>query len=1228
MAEFESIQNILFCIAFLSLLPLKTTSNPITQAEALIRWKHTLSSSSSSMDSWSLRNLHNLCNWNGVTCNGDGMVVKIQLQDSAINGTLTEFNFSEFSNLTYLDLSDNYLTGVIPSTIANLSRIRFLDLSTNGFEGEIPLEIGRLKKLRYLDLENNSLIGPIPIEISNLQKVWYLNLGANYLTDPTPNWVDFLSMPALTFLSFYLNELENFPDFILECKKLTFLDLSTNHFNGSIPESLFTNLGKLQYLNLTDNSFSGSLSMNFYKLSELKDLRLASNQFSGPILQDLHLMPNLEVIELYGNSFDGKIPSSIGHLRNLQFLDLHSNQLNSSIPSELGFCSELSFLALAGNSLSGVLPLSLSNLTRISNLGISENNLSGEFSSSLITSWRRLTSFQVQNNRFTGEIPPEIGLLTNLTHLFLYNNSFTGPIPPEIGNLENLEFLDLSDNQISGGIPSTIGNLVKVATIQLFSNKLTGKIPPEIGNLTSLGTLDLNTNQLSGELPDTLSNLSKLTVLSLFSNRLSGRIPQELGKNNLLLTKVSFANNSFYGKLPSGLCSGFQFDLFTVNGNNFTGLIPDCIRKCTNLSRIRLDGNQLSGDISQTFGVHPNLTYINLSGNRFTGEISPQFGNLQNLTNLQMEMNRISGKIPPEIGDLPQLRVLKLAFNQLTGEIPNELGKLNNLFNLNLSNNQLSGQIPQNLDNLTHLQALDFSANNLYGSIPTSIGNCSSLSSLNLSNNRLSGEVPSELGNLSGLQYLLDLSNNSFSGKLPQNLAKLVTLQTLNLSHNNFSGEIPQAIATGMISLQSIDLSYNNLSGPIPNLGVFKQSPPESFAGNPDLCGSEKGISPCNTKSSPEKSSGSNKLLIAALIPAIILFSIATTITVFCIVFRRRSTAIDEESKSSATIPNSEFIISERDGRFTFGDIVKATGNFNDTYLIGKGGFGSVYKAKLPTGQIVAVKKLNTDSGEIPATNCRSFENEIRALTEIRHRNIIKLYGYCRGEGGMLLVYEYMEKGSLGKVLYGARAIVELDWNTRVKIVHDLAHALAYLHHDCIPPVVHRDVSLNNVLLESDMVPRLSDFGTARLLNSDTGNWTAVAGSYGYMAPELALTMRVTPKCDVFSFGVITLEIMMGRHPGELLSSLQSPRATSTTVDDPILLTDILDQRLPPPTETLGEQVVYVLNVALACTRLEPESRPSMRNVAQELSATTSAQPHLTEPLNQIRLDKLPSFAK
>jgi hypothetical protein len=387
----------------------------------------------------------------------------------------------------------------------------------------------------------------------------------------------------------------------------------------------------------------------------------------------------------------------------------------------------------------------------------------------------------------------------------------------------------------------------------------------------------------------------------------------------------------------------------------------------------------------------------------------------------------------------------------------------------------------------------------LTGNIPKEVGNCHKLLSLDVSNNNLSGEIPFELGYLTELQLLLDLSSNRLSRNIPENLGKLSKLESLNVSHNQLSGEIPSSFSC-MVSLRnsSIDFSYNNLTGHIPTSTIFKDAPAKAYVGNSGLCGDAEGLTPCS-----KKKKHSNTTLLAVLIPVCSLLVLLATVVAGLLIRSRKTKLLVEENKTILECEeNAESLIWRREGKFTFRDIVRATENFHENYCIGKGGFGSVYKAALKTGQIVAVKRFNmSDSSGILVANRKSFENEIRMLTEIRHRNIIKLCGFRAIRGCMYLVYEYMEKGSLGNVLYGVGGRVELDWGRRLKIVQGLAHAIAYLHHDCTPPIVHRDITVNNILLESDFEPRLSDFGIARLLNSNTTNWTTIAGSYGYMAP-------------------------------------------------------------------------------------------------------------------------------
>ncbi|KAM6592172.1 hypothetical protein CsatA_014777 [Cannabis sativa] len=951
-----------------------------------------------------------------------------------------------------------------------------------------------------------------------------------------------------------------------------------------------------------------------------------------PKKRRIGLLHNLEVLELYNNTFSGSIPSSIGQLKNLLTLDLRMNFLNSTIPSQLGSCTKLSYLALAANNLRGEIPLSLSNLNSLTEIGISDNKLSGPLSSELISNWTSLTSLQLQNNTLSGKIPKEIGLLKNITFIFLYQNNFTGSIPTEIGNLEQLGSLDLSGNHLTGPIPKSLWNLKNLISIQLFYNNLNGTIPPEIENLELLQTFDVNTNQLSGELPVTISSLRNLEGFSVFTNNFKGKIPKDFGKFSPNLNVISFSNNSFNGELPPHLCSGLKLETLTVNNNSFTGSLPECLRQCTNLTRVRLDQNNFTANITNAFGSHPKLESIFFDDNQFIGQISSTWEKCKNLTRLQMGRNKISGKIPSELGNMKKLQYLSLESNELSGVIPTQLGNLSLLFVLNLSNNHFNGNIPRSLSKLTRLESFDLSSNNFSGLIPTWLQDYRSLSSLNLSHNKFSGEIPQEVGNLVSLKYMLDLSSNLLSGEIPSNLVKLSSLEIFNVSNNQLSGEIPSSFSN-MVSLVSVDFSYNNLTGEIPTGKPFQNK--NAFLGNSGLCIGESGgvnnnlnLNLCSSTTNDNKSSNNNRtthILIGVLVPICALIIFASVTVIICLL-RQKNRLLDDENQSSENNKFEESLIWEKEGKFTFREIVKATEDFSEKFCIGKGGFGSVYKAVL-SSNTVAVKRLNvSDSNDVPKSYRQSFLNEIKTLTEVRHRNIIKLYGFCSRRGCMFLVYEYIQRGSLAKVLYGLES-EELVWEIRMRIVQGLAHALAYLHHDCSPPIVHRDVTLNNVLLEWDFEPKLSDFGTARLLSPDSTNWTSVQGSYGYMAPELAQTMRVTDKSDVYSFGVVALEVMMGRHPGEMLESLSSSSSTKALSNDTeVLLKDVIDQRLPPPNGKLAEAVVFMVTVALSCARTNPDRRPNMRFVAQELSAHT--QPYLAEPFGSITMNKLTGFQK
>ncbi|CAL9023438.1 unnamed protein product [Prunus brigantina] len=652
--------------------------------------------------------------------------------------------------------------------------------------------------------------------------------------------------------------------------------------------------------------------------------------------------------------------------------------------------------------------------------------------------------------------------------------------------------------------------------------------------------------------------------------------------------------NSLNSSIPSelGFCTSLTY--LTLAYNHLEGKIPPSIGQLRELGCLDLSYNFLNSSIPSELGLCTSLTYLDLSHNQLQGKIPPSIGQLRELQHLDLNMNSLNSSIPFELGFCTSLTYLTLVYNHLEGKIPPSIGQLRELGCLDLSYNFLISSIPSELGFCTSLTFLALASNKLNGELPLSLSNLNNITNLILFANRFTGPLlPSLLPNWTKVVYL-QLQHNSFSGNIPPEIGLLSDLRRLDLSRNHLSGSIPLTLSN-LSNIQILNLSNNNLNGPFPTELAFP------LLGNFDLSN--------NNFTRPKKNN----------IKVIIGLSVVATIIALILKPKR----VLKKINSAQNFKDFESMILQEEVKFTFGEVVKAIEDFHEKYCIGKGGFGRVYKAELLSSQVVAVKRLNmSDPNDIPAINFQSFENEIRTLTNIRHRNIIRLYGFCSRRGCIFLLYEYLERGSLGKALYGVEGVTQLGWATRVKIVKGLAHALSYLHHDCSPPIVHRDVTVNNVLLESDFEARLSDFGTARLIGANSSNWTHIVGSFGYMAPELALTMRVTDKCDVFSFGVVALEVMMGRHPGDLLESQLSKSSKSMKEDNAeLLLKDLLDQRLEAPSNELAKAVVLVMSLALACIHTRPGSRPTMLYVAQKLS--TRSLPSLPEPFGMLTINKL-----
>ncbi|VVA36275.1 PREDICTED: MDIS1-interacting receptor like [Prunus dulcis] len=547
--------------------------------------------------------------------------------------------------------------------------------------------------------------------------------------------------------------------------------------------------------------------------------------------------------------------------------------------------------------------------------------------------------------------------------------------------------------------------------------------------------------------------------------------------------------------------------------------------------------------------------------------------------------------------------------NNLTGSIPPEIGNATQIHELDLSLNHLVGLIPRGLGRLTFFGEVDVECD----SIPSILGDLLKLYRLNLSNNKLSQAIPLQLGKLVQLNEL-DLSYNSLEGSIPSAISNMESLMTLNLSHNNLSGSIPSSFEE-MHGLSYVDISYNHLEGPLPNISAFREAPSERLKENKRLCGKVGALlPPCNAHGSKKD----HKVILSVLAVFVLLSALFTI--VFVIVQRKKK---HQDTKQNHMHGEISFSVLNFDGKSMYEEIIRATEDFDSTYCIGKGGHGSVYRVNLSSGDVVAVKKLHLLwDGEIEFQ--KEFLNEVRALSEIRHRNIVKLYGFCAHKRHSFLVYEYLERCSLAAILSKEEEAKELGWSKRVNIVKGLAHALSYMHHDCLPPIVHRDISSKNILLDSEYEACVSDFGTAKFLNPDSTNWTTAAGTYGYMAPELAYTMEVNEKSDVYSFGVVTLEIIMGSHPGDVLSSLSSGASSSSSSASPapeMPISKVLDQRISPPTKQEAGEVVSLVKIAFASLNPSSQCRPTMKKVSQLLSSTQRL--HLSKPLHMTTCGEL-----
>ncbi|KAB2614836.1 LRR receptor-like serine/threonine-protein kinase [Pyrus ussuriensis x Pyrus communis] len=1017
-----------------------------------------------------------------------------------------------------------------------------------GLSGVIPPHLGNLSFLVELGLENNSFYGHLPQELSRLRRLKAINFQYNNFTGIIPSW--FGSFPKLQTFILRGNGFFGFiPAAIFNLSALQIIDLSSNRLSGSIPREI-GNLTMVKGIYLGDNKFE-ELPNEMGSLGQLEKLALQYNALKGSALVPILNISSLTHLTLYGNNLSCSLPDNIcEHLPSIRHFNFGQNQLDGLIPSKLWQCKELRVLVLEFNNFHGSIPKSLGNLTYLSEIYLLDNDL-------------------------TGTIPDEIGDLPQLDALVLYMNNLSGIIPSKIFNNTMIREIHLSFNQLSGSLPANIGlNVPNLEILAVAKNNLVSGPLPNLSNASKLSVLDMNRNSFTGILPTTLCSLKNLEYLFLYSNNLmiDASTPQAVSTLSCLfnlrkLTKLLLGDNPLNTTIPA-----FRGNLSTsllkvdLSISNIRGNIPVDIGNLSSLIALHLGSNQLSGAIPSSIQRLKNVQALYLNDNELEGHIPYELCQLNNLAELDLGGNRLSGSIPSCLGTLVALRSLWLRSNLLTSEIPSSLWELNHILHLNLSSNSLVGPLSEDIGKLRDVVDMDLSNNHFSGNIPSSIGGLQNMINLSLAKNYLEGPIPSSFKSMLSLEFL-DLSKNNLSGEIPKSLEALLYLKHLNLSFNKLQGEIP----TG---------------------GPFENFSADSFVSNGALCGASRFHVPlCKNRTKVKPNWRKAKYIISGVI-LVILLAAAALILILC---KKRNVKVVRETASLHQV------LWRRVSRL---ELVKATNGFHESNLLGTGGFGSVYRGTFSEGIDIAVKVFNLQlEGAF-----KSFDKECEMLSNIRHRNLIKIISCCDELDFKALILQLMPNGSLEKWLYSPnRSMTILQ---RLDIMKDVALALEYLHHGYSIPIVHCDVKPSNILLDDDMVAHVADFGIAKLISGDGSmTETITLATVGYMAPEFGMEGIVSTKGDVYSFGIVLMETFTKRKPtdemfvGEMnLKQWIADSLFPYAAIDEVVDVDILGTEEDGDFVSMRDCLSSIMRLALACSAALPEERINMKDAAITLS--------------------------
>ncbi|KAL1816862.1 hypothetical protein ACET3Z_019436 [Daucus carota] len=809
----------------------------------------------------------------------------------------------------------------------------------------------------------------------------------------------------------------------------------------------------------------------------------------------------------------------------------------------------------------------------------------------------------------------------HVRELQLLNMNLSGELSPALGRLSYMKIMDFMWNKISGSIPVEVGNIKSLELLLLNGNQLTGPLPEEMGNLPNLDRIQIDQNHISGPIPKSFANLNKTKHFHMNNNSISGQIPPELSKLGSLVHML-LDNNNLTGYLPPELAEIPNLLILQLDNNNFAGKeIPASFKNMSKLLKLSLRNCSLQGPIPDLSPI-PNLAYIDLSSNELQGSI-PSNKLSEAITTIDLSNNNLTGTIPANFSRLPRLQRLSLENNSLSGSVASTIWtnrKLNatETLILNLQNNFLlsisgSPALPPNVT--LRLEGNPICPNSsLSDSCTSFIANDTSFQSPGIIPDDCPG-CPSPYEYAQGspvrcfcaapLIFGYRLKSPGFIDFQPyfNPFGEYLTsgLQIKSFQLNVESYEWQKGPRLGM-SLKIYPVYTGNNSNTFNRsevsriLDMFTRwNIPDSDIFGPYELIYFTLLEPYKDVISAKSSTSLSKGAIAGIVLGAIAGSVTLSAIVTLIILRSQRRKQHFTSKKRQQSRVSIKIDGVKD--FTYAEMALATDNFSSSSQVGQGGYGKVYKGILADGTVVAIKRAQEGSlqGE------KEFLNEIELLSRLHHRNLVSLLGYCDEESEQMLIYEFMPNGTLRDHL-SVTSKEPMSFAMRTRIALGSAKGILYLHSEADPPIFHRDIKATNILLDSNYIAKVADFGLSRLAPvPDLEGFvpahvsTVVKGTPGYLDPEYFLTHKLTDKSDVYSFGVVLLELLTGMHP--IMHGKNIVREVNNAFRSGMMFS-VIDKRMGSYPSECVERFV---NLALKCCQENTDSRPNMAEVVREL---------------------------